>query len=85
MFYKKFQKLFLSHKTFIVDTIEKKNISFKQLFHNAIKISNFLTYKENLRKGDTVIIKIEHSSTYYEIILACAILGIRESALYLKQ
>ena len=77
MFYKKFQKLFLSHKTFIVDTIEKKNISFKQLFHNAIKISNFLTYKENLRKGDTVIIKIEHSSTYYEIILACAILGIR--------
>ena len=78
MFRKQFKNLFLENKNkkFIFDTINKKKTSFNEFFNNSIKISNYLFEKENLRRGDKIILKIEHSALFYEIIIACAIIGV---------
>ncbi len=61
---------------FFEDIKNQKKISFKEFFERSKRIANFLIDKENLRKGDKVIIRINHSVIFYEFLIACAIIGI---------
>ena len=78
MLKKIFLDLFLKRvdPIFILDTINNKNISSKEFLNNSIKIANFLIEKENLNRGDRIILKIEHSVIFYEVIIACILAGI---------
>ena len=78
MFKTEFISLFTKkpNANLILDSINNKEIKSKEFFNNAIKIANFLIEKENLRRGDKLILKIEHSIIFYELIIACAIAGV---------
>ena len=47
----------------------KKKISFKEFFERSKRIANFLIDKENLRKGDKVIIRINHNVIFINFLL----------------
>ena len=61
---------------FFEDVKNQKKISFKEFFERSKRIANFLIDKENLRKGDKVIIRINHNVIFYQFLVACAITGI---------
>ncbi len=61
---------------FFEDVKNQKKISFKEFFERSKRIANFLIDKENLRKGDKVIIRINHNIIFYQFLVACAITGI---------
>jgi acyl-coenzyme A synthetase/AMP-(fatty) acid ligase len=75
IFYKKFHSFFRKKKIFINDITTNKSITYDELFKNSIKLGNYFIHNKGIKSGDTILVKLEHSSLFYEILIASAIIG----------
>jgi long-chain acyl-CoA synthetase len=66
-----------SNNVFVIDKGEysKKEYTYQQIYEKSLKITDFFK-KQNITKGDKVIIFIPNSSDYVSIMWACALSGV---------